>query len=164
MVLKFLKRLSLLRRIASAFSAETRFKRALQTKNVQSEKTTMMKSTKPYLLRAMYQWMIDSDCTPLLLVRTDLLGVVIPEGYTQDDRIILDIATDSVQNFSMREHIISFEAMFGEKVCKVRVPMVAVLAIRASENGHGMDFEEEEVTGSEGNADSEKGVPNLRVL
>ena len=51
-----------------------------------------MKSTKPYLLEAMYRWMVDSQCSPLLHARTDILGVNIPEGYARDNLIILDVS------------------------------------------------------------------------
>ncbi|MCP8352430.1 stringent starvation protein B [Candidatus Synchoanobacter obligatus] len=121
-----------------------------------------MKSTKPYLFRAMYQWIVDSQCTPLVLARTDILGAVVPEGYAKDGQIMLDIAQDSVKDFLVDDHVLSFKAVFGDDVCQVRFPMVAILAIYAAENGKGLEFgpEEDENSGDQ----DQSGSPELRVL
>jgi stringent starvation protein B len=120
-----------------------------------------MKSTKPYLLEAMYRWMVDSQCSPLLHARTDILGVNIPEGYARDNLIILDVSEDKARAFAIDGHVVTFEAIFDEVIHAIRLPMPAILAIYAQENGMGMEFHEEddEVTSSE-----ESGSPDLRVL
>ena len=132
-----------------------------------------MRSTKPYLLEAMYRWMTDSGCSPLLHARTDILGVIIPEGYANDNLIVLDIEKDSVRNLSIEQHIMTFEAMFNDEIFRVRLPMPAILGIFAEENGIGLEFHEDDDqgTGSIGPAPSsvgvsqgDSGVPNLRVL
>lgn len=163
MILRFLKRLLQSAHTASVSSVETHSKQVSPIRNVPSEKTTMMRSTKPYLLEAMYRWMTDSQCSPLLFVRTDILGVLVPEGYAKDNRIVLDIEKDSVRHFRIDQHLVTFEAMFGDEIFKVRLPMPAILAIHTEENGMGLEFHEEEGEGSMGGVTSADG-PNLRVL
>ena len=121
----------------------------------------MMKSTKPYLLEAMYRWMVDSNCAPLIQVRTDILGVIVPEGYARDNIIVLDISDDSARNLLMDEHVVTFEAVFDDVLHQVRVPMPAILAINAEENGMGMEFHDEDETTTDSDS---SGTPELRVL
>lgn|GEM_PF-6489042 len=125
----------------------------------------MMKSTKPYLFEAMYRWMVDSNCTPLVKARTDILGVEVPLGYAVDNEIVLDIAIDSVENFNITEHLITFNAVFEDKVCSIRLPMIAVLSIQTAEEGVGMEFEDEDDNGgSTEDQERSDGKPDLRVL
>jgi len=124
-----------------------------------------MKSTKPYLFEAMYRWMVDSNCTPLVKARTDILGVEVPLGYAVDNEIVLDIAIDSVENFNITEHLITFNAVFEDKVCSIRLPMIAVLSIQTAEEGVGMEFEDEDDNGgSTEDQERSDGKPDLRVL
>lgn len=125
-----------------------------------------MKSTKPYLFEAMYRWMVDSNCTPLVRARTDILGVVVPEGYAKDGEIILDISADSIEKLSITEHIITFNASFGGKICSIRLPMTCVLAIHAAENQMGIEFHDEEIGEDEGEPQTGEadGKPDLRIL
>ena len=168
MVLKFLRMLSRLRRIASASSAETPSKRVSQIKNVPSGKTMTMKSTKPYLLEAMRRWMIDSKCTPQIYARTDILGVQVPPGYAIDNHIMLDISSDAIDDLVISEHVVTFTASFKGVVHTIRLPMLAVIAIHAAENNVGLEFNEEDHSGSEdtdkGESSQAKGKPDLRVL
>lgn len=120
-----------------------------------------MKSTKPYLFEAMYQWMIDSDCTPLVSARTDVLGVNVPEGFSKNNQIVLDIGIDSIEDLTITEHLITFSASFSGIVHKIRLPMIAVLAIHTAENGMGIEFQEEE---GEIDPTEISGQPDLRVL
>ena len=129
-----------------------------------------MKSTKPYLLEAMYRWMTDSGCSPLIFARTDILGVIVPEGFAKDNHIVLDVEKDSVRHFKIEQHIVTFEAMFGDEIFKVRLPMPAILGIHTEENGMGLEFHEEDDQGS-GTMSGVKGAavegsqsPNLHVL
>ncbi len=122
-----------------------------------------MKSTKPYLFEAMYRWMIDSGCSPLIFARTDILGVIVPQGYAKDNRITLDVEKDSVRNFRIEKHIVTFEAVFGDEIFRVRLPMPAILAIHTQENGMGLEFHDEDEDEG-GGSTSQKEVPNLRVL
>ena len=135
----------------------------------------MMKSTKPYILKAMYQWIIDSGCRPFIHVKTNVFGVVIPEGHDQDGFITLDIKEGSIRHLVVHDDHITFEAMFDEKVEKIRIPMKAILAIFAEENQEGWRFDEEDM--EDGSfAESEEAVeddssesqgegnPHIRIL
>jgi len=113
----------------------------------------------------MYRWMVDSNCTPLVKARTDILGVEVPLGYAVDNEIVLDIAIDSVENFNITEHLITFNAVFEDKVCSIRLPMIAVLSIQTAEEGVGMEFEDEDDNGgSTEDQERSDGKPDLRVL
>ena len=140
----------------------------------------MMKSTKPYLLEAMYRWIIDSDCRPLIMSRTDILGVVIPQGYATDNEVVLDVSAEAVRDLKITENLVSFEASFEGHSVSIRLPMPAVLAIHAAENGLGIEFdadeykpedlteslakETDEGEGEETESGSSDKKPNLRVL
>ena len=170
MILIFLRKLLRSALTAKESSVETPSRQALLTKNVPLEKTTMMRSTKPYLLEAMYRWMTDSGCSPLIAARTDILGVIVPEGYAKDNIIVLEVEKDSVRNFRIEQHIVTFEAMFSDEIFKVRLPMLAILGIHTEENGMGIDFHDEDGDDSAGTVDAtesvsnETDVPHLRVL
>lgn len=119
-----------------------------------------MKSTKYYLLEAMYRWMVDSECTPLIRARTDILGVVVPQGYAENDMIVLDISDGTIEKLEMSEHLVTFNASFGGKVQGIRLPMTSILGIHTAENGMGIEFHEED----DGGRSEFAGKPDLRVL
>lgn len=102
-----------------------------------------MKSSRPYLLRALYDWILDNDCTPYVVVRADAPGVCVPPGHAQDGRVVLNIAPRSVHGLVIDEAGIRFDARFGGRSFGVSAPCGAVLAIYARENGQGMAFEPE---------------------
>lgn len=102
-----------------------------------------MTSNKPYLLRALFEWILDNQCTPHLLVTVNLPGVRVPEGYAEDGQMVLNISPSAVRNFSMTNESVSFEARFSGVPQHILVPMYAVAAIYARENGQGMGFEVE---------------------
>ena len=111
----------------------------------------------------MYRWITDSGCHPFLQAKTDILGVIVPEGFDHDGIITLDISEDSVRNLRMDEHVVTFEAVFNDQIHKIRFPMPAIIGIHAEENGMGMEFHDEDDAGS-GSVSNEAGEPNLRVL
>lgn len=102
-----------------------------------------MKSSKPYLLRALYEWIVDNDCTPYVLVSIDLPGVQVPEGYGEKGQMVLNCSPSAVRSFSIDNDAIAFEARFAGVARQIYVPIFAVLAIYAQENGQGMFFEAE---------------------
>lgn len=102
-----------------------------------------MKSSRPYLLRALYEWILDNDCTPYVVVLADAPGVVVPAGHAQDGRIVLNIAPHSVRGLAIDDAGIRFDARFGGRSVGVTAPCGAVVAIYARENGQGMAFEPE---------------------
>ncbi len=109
-----------------------------------------MTSRKPYLIRAIYEWILDNDCTPHLLVDATLPGVQVPSDYVQDGRIILNIAPGAVQGLSITNDAVSFSARFGGVAHAVFVPGKAVLAVYARENGEGIMFPPDEDGGPDG--------------
>jgi stringent starvation protein B len=102
-----------------------------------------VKSSRPYLLRALYDWILDNDCTPYVVVRADAPGVCVPPGHAKDGRIVLNIAPRSVQGLVIDEAGVRFDARFGGRSFGISAPCAAVIAIYARENGQGMAFEAE---------------------
>ncbi len=103
-----------------------------------------MTSPKPYLLRAFYDWIVDNGMTPYVLVYARRRGVDVPAEYVQDGRIILNIAPDAVHALCMDPQGLRFSARFRGIAQDIRVPMSAIKAVYARENGRGMVFPEEE--------------------
>ncbi len=104
----------------------------------------MMTPQRPYLLRAYYQWLLDNDLTPHLIVNADIPGVNVPLEHVQDGQIVLNIAPHAIGDIEMSNERVMFSARFGGKPFQLDVPMAAVVAIYARENSAGNMFEEEE--------------------
>lgn len=102
-----------------------------------------MTPTRPYFLRAMYDWITDNQCTPFLVVDATVPLVKVPEASVEDGQIVLNIAAAAVADFAMDNHSVSFNARFAGEPFAIFVPMAAVLGLYASENGQGMAFPEE---------------------
>lgn len=103
-----------------------------------SEEFPRMTSHRPYLLRALVEWINDNQMTPHLLVDAGLPGVQVPAGAVKDGRVVLNIAERAVVRLSIDNDGISFTARFGGVSYPVQVPMSAVLAVYARETGQGM--------------------------
>ena len=103
-----------------------------------------MSSLKPYLIRAVYDWCVDQDLTPYLLVNAEANDLVVPRQFVQDGRIVLNLRPQAVHNLALGDVKIEFNARFGGVPMHVKVPIGAVLAIYARENGQGMVFDENE--------------------
>ena len=98
---------------------------------------------RPYLLRAFYEWLLDNQLTPHLVVDVTLPGVNVPMEYARDGQIVLNIAPRAVGNLELSNDEVRFNARFGGVPRQVSVPLAAVLAIYARENGAGTMFEPE---------------------
>ena len=105
--------------------------------------TPPMSSNRPYLLRALYEWIGDNDMTPHLLVDATLDGVQVPKAAVKDGRVVLNIAARAVAGLDMGNREVRFKARFGGVSQSVLVPMAAVLAIYAQETGQGMMLPED---------------------
>ena len=101
---------------------------------------------KPYLVRAFYEWITDSQCTPYLLVDATVPGTDVPEDYVEEGEIVLDISGRAVASLNISNHKVEFQATFGGIPKSIVAPMQAILAIYANENGRGMVFNLEEET------------------
>ncbi|WP_347555093.1 ClpXP protease specificity-enhancing factor [Robbsia sp. KACC 23696] len=113
-------------------------------------------STKPYLLRALYEWCTDNGFTPHIAVRVDQRTRV-PTQFVRDGEIVLNISFDATNGLQMKNDWIEFNARFSGKAHKIEVPVSNVLAIYARENGQGMAFPVEDA--ADGHAD----VPGSEV-
>ena len=96
-------------------------------------------STKPYLLRALYEWCTDNGYTPHIAVRVDNRTRV-PRQFVRDGEIVLNISFEATSQLQMGNELIEFHARFSGKSHKIEVPVANVLAIYARENGQGMAF------------------------
>lgn len=103
-----------------------------------------MTPNRPYLLRALYEWILDNAMTPQLLVDTTIPGTVVPESFIENGRIILNIQPSAVRDLILGNELITFNARFGGKSSLLTVPVKSVLAIYARENGKGIIFEVED--------------------
>lgn len=129
-----------------------------------------MTSSRPYLVRAMYQWIVDNGMTPHILVDAGADEVVVPEQHIQDGKIVLNIAPMAIQGLTLGDEEITFSARFSGKSQSIFVPIQAVLAVYARENGQGMMFSDDEDDGfssgpeSDDEPDPDKPKPTLRVV
>lgn len=133
-------------------------------------------SKKPYLLRAMYEWIVDNNLTPHLLVDATAKGVFVPPSAIKDDRILLNIAPRAVFGLNLGNDLVSLKASFGGAQREVSFPLASVLAIYSREDiQHGIVFgaedevegdgpPEDEVVAEEPAKPERKGRANLRVV
>ncbi|MCP4765035.1 MAG: ClpXP protease specificity-enhancing factor [Gammaproteobacteria bacterium] len=123
-----------------------------------------MTSSKPYMVRALYEWILDNDNTPYILVDTDSDQVLIPNGISSDDKVVLNLAPAAIQDLEMTNEHVSFSARFNGVVEQIYCPIASLLAIYARENGEGMMFPADEADAeSPGEAAKPKG-PTLKVI
>lgn len=99
-----------------------------------------MLSRKPYLLRAMHQWIVDSGMTPHIVVDVEVPGVEVPPGYAKDGKLILNTSYEATEGLEIGAEQVEFSARFGGVARNLFIPMDAVLAIYAQETGEGMIF------------------------
>ena len=104
-----------------------------------------MSSNRPYLLRALYQWIEDNQMTPYLLVDASREGVQVPAATIKDGRVVLNIAGRAVAGLDLGNREVRFKARFGGVSQSVLIPVAAVLAIYAQETGQGMMLPEDGV-------------------
>ncbi|NBD96277.1 MAG: ClpXP protease specificity-enhancing factor [Gammaproteobacteria bacterium] len=134
-----------------------------------------MLSSRPYLVRAIHEWIVDSGLTPHLLVDADQPGLEVPPSSIQEGRVVLNVSPTAVRDLLIDAEMVTFVARFGGVSQAVTVPMPAIEAVYARENGRGMMFpvDEDDENGSQeqGDADSgdgekrdRKSKPNLKVV
>jgi len=102
-----------------------------------------MTTSRPYLVRAIHEWILDNEMTPHLLVDIEGVGVDVPAQQGQNGKIVLNISPTAVEGLNLGNDAVSFRARFGGIATEVYVPIDSVLAIYAKENGRGMVFNEE---------------------
>ena len=97
-------------------------------------------STKPYLLRALYEWCVDNGYTPHLAVKVDSRSQV-PSEYVRNGEITLNVAPSAVHKFQMGNELVEFSARFAGVARQISVPVACIHALYARETGHGMTFD-----------------------
>lgn len=103
-----------------------------------------MTSSRPYLIRALYEWIVDNEFTPHIAVDAHASNVQVPQQYVnKDGQIVLNVAPHAVSELEMGNKAVSFNARFGGIPTDIYVPCHAILGIYARENGQGMMFERE---------------------
>ena len=98
---------------------------------------------RPYLIRAIFDWALDNGLTPQVLVNTTIAGVKIPAGHAPEGKITLNIHPQAVQSLELGKEWIMFSARFSGRQFGIEIPVAAVMAIFARENGQGFVFQEE---------------------
>lgn len=104
-----------------------------------------MLSSRPYLARALYEWLLDNDNTPYIVVDAEQDGVQVPRQHVQNGQIVLNIAPGAVRDLLIANEGVSFNARFGGQPMHVSVPTPALVALYSRENGVGMVFGHEPV-------------------
>ena len=118
-----------------------------------------MSGVVPYLIRAYCDWIEDSSLTPHILVDCEKSGVIVPESFVKEGKIVLNISSSATEGRLITNSSISFKARFSGKPQKIVVPCEAVLTIYAQENGEGMFFDNKFET-----EENENDKPSLTVL
>jgi stringent starvation protein B len=100
-----------------------------------------MLTSRPYLLRAMYEWIVDNELTPYILVGIEHPEVSVPLRYVQNNKILLNIAPKAVRDLRLENYAVDFETTFSGIIEYIYIPVRAIESIYAAENGRGMRFE-----------------------
>ena len=134
-----------------------------------------MTSNQPYMLRAFYEWIVDNNLTPYIVVDANVPGTQVPVEHVRDGQIVLNVSPSACGKMQMNNEDVSFEARFGGVARVLNVPTRAVLAIYAKENGAGTVFSIDEEPETEAPQDGQpaevksnekppKGKPTLKVV
>lgn len=131
--------------------------------------TAEMTSNRPYLLRALYEWIADNDMTPHVLVEAGFDGVDVPDQAVQKGKVILNIDNAAVRDLDLGNEWLTFRARFSGNDYPVTVPIGAVLAIYSKENGQGMMFAQDDDTDPPTGPDGSPGDelpkrPHLKIV
>ncbi len=103
-----------------------------------------MKPLRPYLFNAYYNWIVDNNNTPYVLVNAEYLNTDVPKEYIKEERIILSISPTAIGKYIADNEAISFDARFGGMLRDIYIPFGAMIALYAQETGDGVMFQEEE--------------------
>ena len=123
-----------------------------------------MNSSRPYIIRAIYECIVDNDCTPHLLVDVEIDGVEVPQAYVSDGQIVLNISPTAVVGLDMGNEYVAFNGRFGGVATDIIVPIKAILGIYARENGQGMVFDTSEEPDGPPDPPPDKARPSLKVV
>ena len=116
-----------------------------------------MTSTRPYLIRGIYDWIVDNRCTPYLLVDASAQGVRVPRQAIKEGQVLLNIAPHAIDRLELGLDEVRFNARFSGVSQSIVAPVAAILAIYAQENGQGMMFPAETDADADADAVDESG-------
>ena len=114
---------------------------------------------RPYLMRAMHQWITDCGNTPHVIVDAAREGTEVPRAYVKDGKIVLNLSDGATQRLKLGGDEVEFDARFAGVIHHVRFPMNAILGIYARETGEGMVFSEQDMAGAEAASANRTGGP-----
>lgn len=128
-----------------------------------------MTSNRPYLLRAIYEWLLDNSQTPYIMVNAAAAGVRVPLNFVENGKIVLNVEPNAIGNLLMANEAVEFDARFQGKPFHVYLPIESVLAIYSFENSRGMVFgDEDKDSGNDGNppptTTPTKAKPSLKII
>lgn len=123
-----------------------------------------MTPLKPYLIRSIYEWILDNELTPHLLVDAEAEGTTLPQDSIEDGKIVLNVRPQAIQGLTLGNEHIEFNARFGGNPIHIVVPIQAIMAIYAKENGKGMIFDQEDSGNDEPPPPKKSNKPQLRVV
>ncbi len=123
-----------------------------------------MTSLKPYLIRSIYEWIVDNNLTPHLLVDAENKTAILPLDFAEDGKIVLNIKPEAIQGLSLGNETIEFNARFSGKPIHIVAPIAAILAIYARENGKGMIFDTDDIDQDNETPPPPPSNPQLRVV
>jgi len=107
------------------------------------DKELEMTSSRPYLIRAVYDWITDNALTPYILVNAENDQAIVPQEHINNGKIVLNVSPNAVRNLDLGNDMLQFDASFQGRYMAVAAPIDAVLAIYAKENGRGMVFSDD---------------------
>jgi len=117
-----------------------------------------MTPSRPYIMRALYEWIADNECTPYMLVDAMVKDVMVPQQFVKDGQIVLNISPGAVVDLNIANDAVSFNGRFGGVASDIYVPVSAVIGIYARENGQGMVFDADD--DSDGDTPPDDGSPS----
>jgi stringent starvation protein B len=131
-----------------------------------------MTPSRPYIMRALYEWIADNECTPYMLVDAAVKDVLVPRQFVKEGQIVLNISAGAVVDLEISNDAVSFNGRFGGVATDIYVPVSAVIGIYARENGQGMVFDAEDNPDDGGGAPDDtptkpgrpEGRPSLKVV
>ncbi len=125
-----------------------------------------MTSIRPYLVRALIDWIVDNDCTPYLTLACDMAGVQAPVELAVDGKLVLNVSATATRNLVVNERVVCVDCRFQGRPVHISAPVGAVVAVHARENGMGMAFEAEPPAGEPAPNDASKpnSGPKLKLV
>ena len=104
-----------------------------------------MKPRRPYLLRALYEWIVDSGEIPNVLIDAEIDGVVVPEEHVRDGQIVLNISPQAVRNLNLGDDFVMCEGRFSGRSMELILPIISIRAIYCRDSGQGLAFDDEDM-------------------